>query len=306
MTISLRHAFQSTKPDGADTSLVRPSDWNADHVLTMDSARLLGRTSAGNGAAEEIAVSPARALAGGKLLLSLPSTGDAAVLFTDFYELPPFSSYAQGSAASAAISMNGYYPMESLGLLLLYTGTATNGLSYASFPTTNPAANRVFAMGAGYPWVLETAVKVDALADGTNGYSLLVGFAQDVLTLSSNLHALAFHHDPSVYGDQKWRSITRAANAQTTMDTGVTPSAASFQKLRIEVNAAGTQAAFHINDALVTTHTTNIPVGGGGGSSWWTMGAGAGIQKKTGTTGRACYVDYFLIAALFPSGRPVA
>jgi len=34
MTFSLKHAFQSTKPDGADTSVVRPSDWNAEHQLS--------------------------------------------------------------------------------------------------------------------------------------------------------------------------------------------------------------------------------------------------------------------------------
>lgn len=34
MTFSLKHAFQSTKPDGADTSVVRPSDWNAEHQIS--------------------------------------------------------------------------------------------------------------------------------------------------------------------------------------------------------------------------------------------------------------------------------
>ncbi|MFZ9272090.1 MAG: hypothetical protein ACO24B_01600 [Ilumatobacteraceae bacterium] len=36
----IKHSFVSSKADGADTSLVRPSDWNADHILdgslTMD------------------------------------------------------------------------------------------------------------------------------------------------------------------------------------------------------------------------------------------------------------------------------
>ena len=34
MTITVKHAKTSTIPDGADTDLVRPSDWNADHTLT--------------------------------------------------------------------------------------------------------------------------------------------------------------------------------------------------------------------------------------------------------------------------------
>ncbi len=34
MAITVKHAKTSTIPDGADTDLVRPSDWNADHTLT--------------------------------------------------------------------------------------------------------------------------------------------------------------------------------------------------------------------------------------------------------------------------------
>lgn len=29
----IRHIFVSQKPDGPDPTVVRPSDWNADHVL---------------------------------------------------------------------------------------------------------------------------------------------------------------------------------------------------------------------------------------------------------------------------------
>jgi hypothetical protein len=34
MAITVKHSKVSTIPDDADTSLVRPSDWNADHALT--------------------------------------------------------------------------------------------------------------------------------------------------------------------------------------------------------------------------------------------------------------------------------
>ncbi len=33
MPITVKHSKVSTIPDDADTSLVRPSDWNADHTL---------------------------------------------------------------------------------------------------------------------------------------------------------------------------------------------------------------------------------------------------------------------------------
>ena len=55
MAISLKHLFQSAKSDGADNTVVQPSDWNDEHVLTQATNRLLGRTTAGTGATEEIA-----------------------------------------------------------------------------------------------------------------------------------------------------------------------------------------------------------------------------------------------------------
>lgn len=54
MTISLKHAFQSAKGDPPDTTLVRPSNWNAEHTLTMATAKVLGRATSGTGAAEEL------------------------------------------------------------------------------------------------------------------------------------------------------------------------------------------------------------------------------------------------------------
>ena len=56
MVISLKHSFTSPKSDGPDSTLVQPSNWNAEHTLTMATARLIGRTTAGTGAAEEISV----------------------------------------------------------------------------------------------------------------------------------------------------------------------------------------------------------------------------------------------------------
>lgn len=54
MTISLKHAFQSAKGDGTDSTLVRPSNWNAEHTITLAADKLIGRATAGTGAAEEI------------------------------------------------------------------------------------------------------------------------------------------------------------------------------------------------------------------------------------------------------------
>lgn len=90
MAISLKHAFASGKADGPDSTLIQPSNWNAEHVLTMATARLLGRTTAGTGAAEEISVGTGLTFASGSLsvdaelaaLAGLTSAADSLPYFT--------------------------------------------------------------------------------------------------------------------------------------------------------------------------------------------------------------------------------
>ena len=67
MTVSLKHNFVSAVADGADTSVVRPSNWNDEHALTLATSRLLGRTTAGTGAAEEISAGTGLSLSAGTL-----------------------------------------------------------------------------------------------------------------------------------------------------------------------------------------------------------------------------------------------
>ena len=74
MTVSLKHAFASPKTDGADSTLVQPSNWNAEHSLQLATNRLLGRTTAGTGVAEEISVAGTLTLSGGVL------TGTSSIL----------------------------------------------------------------------------------------------------------------------------------------------------------------------------------------------------------------------------------
>ena len=57
MTISLKHTFQSAKSDGTDSTLVQPSNWNAEHTITLAAGKVLGRDSSGNGAMQELPLS---------------------------------------------------------------------------------------------------------------------------------------------------------------------------------------------------------------------------------------------------------
>lgn len=83
MTVSLKHKFTSAKADGTDATLVQPSNWNDEHDLTLTTGRLIGRTSSGTGAAEEISVGDGLTLTSGTLAVS-PSISVVNLLLMGF------------------------------------------------------------------------------------------------------------------------------------------------------------------------------------------------------------------------------
>lgn len=67
-----------------DDKLVQASDWNAEHSLTMGTGALLGRTTAGTGAAEEISVGGGLTLSGGSLTMSSANQSYINLVLTGF------------------------------------------------------------------------------------------------------------------------------------------------------------------------------------------------------------------------------
>lgn len=88
MTVSLKHAFVSgvaDDPTAIATGEVLPSHWDAEHILTQATTRLLGRTTAGTGATEEISVSSPLTFSAGALGIAgsaLTKTDDTNVTLT--------------------------------------------------------------------------------------------------------------------------------------------------------------------------------------------------------------------------------
>lgn len=104
MAISLKHLFQSAKADGPDNTIVQPSDWNDEHVLTQGSGKLLGRTSAGTGATEEIAPGTGITLSAGTLSADVTSvagrTGAVTLSTADISGLT--TGYVQKTSATGS------------------------------------------------------------------------------------------------------------------------------------------------------------------------------------------------------------
>ena len=146
MTISLTHAKESAIADGADDTVVRPSDWNDEHTLTLAANTLLGRATAGAGAAEEIACTAA----GRALLDDADAATQRATLELGTMAVETASNYLTTAAAAS-----GYQPLAA-GLTDMAALAVTDG-------------NVI--VGNGNNWVAEsgaTARTSLGLAIGTN------------------------------------------------------------------------------------------------------------------------------------------
>jgi len=56
MTLSVKHKFQSLKPDGPDTSIVRPINWNDEHNISGQANSIVARAAGTAGAMSDVAV----------------------------------------------------------------------------------------------------------------------------------------------------------------------------------------------------------------------------------------------------------
>lgn len=108
MTISLKHAFQSAKSDGVDNTLIQPSNWNEEHELTLATGKVLGRYSAGTGAAQELTPSGGITIDGsGNLKISTVPTASLSGDYDDIGSLTlsgTFRMYDSGDYYGAVAS----------------------------------------------------------------------------------------------------------------------------------------------------------------------------------------------------------
>jgi hypothetical protein len=56
MTLSIKHAFNSAVADSGNTALVQPSNWNAEHTITLAAGKVMGRDTSGAGAVQELPI----------------------------------------------------------------------------------------------------------------------------------------------------------------------------------------------------------------------------------------------------------
>lgn len=235
---------------------------------------------------------------GGAPTSTAPMPAAETVIFTDFHHIAPFFAHTWNGGSVTVPAANLGNATQGLGLAAMNINATPIAVGLM-WPTTNAAGNQVIVFGT-TAWTFEARLTVgDTLADGA-AVSWLAGFAE-TYGADSVVDGIYFRSSATAFGTANWRAITRSNSSSTTTDTGVAPAANTFQTLRAEVNAAGTQVQFFIDGVLVATHTTNIPTGTGRST-----GISVGTERSSGaSTSRTGFVDYILARGAFAS-RPAA
>ena len=153
MAITVKHSKVSTIPDDADTSLVRPSDWNADHTLTGTVPVANGGTGASTAADGLNALLPNQATNTGKVLTTdgtnatWQTNGTGTVTSVAATAGTGISVSGSPITTSGTLNITNTAPDQTV-VLTAGTGISTSG-TYPSFTVTNTLPDQTVAITAG-------------------------------------------------------------------------------------------------------------------------------------------------------------
>jgi hypothetical protein len=205
----------------------------------------------------------------------------------------------------AIASIDGIGSFQSGGSIGSLGGTQiaqrTNQIGVVSYNTSVLATNYVFHCSCqGNPqfffgngvWNYETSVNILNLSTSLERFRLIFGYGAGSGS-STESDGIFFTYDEGgtangAAASPNWQCVTVANSVRTLTTTSTAVTNAAWHKLRIEINAAGTQALFYLNGTLLATHTTNIPLG----SNNRFIMVKQGIAKTIGITSRVIQCDY--------------
>lgn len=127
MAVSLKHTTQAPATD-AGNGPIGSTQWNEEHTLLLSEQTLLGRSSPGTGAAEEITIGANLTLSGGVL----SSTGTTGATGPTGPQGPQGATGATGATGAAGTNAT---PISAIGYTIngggsaIATGVAGNGIS---------------------------------------------------------------------------------------------------------------------------------------------------------------------------------
>jgi hypothetical protein len=210
--------------------------------------------------------------------------------FTDFLTnatLDGAQSFASGGSLGLIVGAQIPNRTNQQGVAFFQTNViATNYINYCS---SSGAAQLWFGGGA---WNYEALININTLSTALERYRMIFGFGS-VISNSAETNGVFITYDEGgtangTIASANWQCLTvdNSVRTLTTSTTAVTASA--WNKLRIEINAAGTSVVFYVNGTAIATHTTNIPLASN--SRYVLMKTG--LAKTIGLTTRGFYCDY--------------
>ena len=223
--------------------------------------------------------------------LSMIDRGKRVVsFFTDFFgnqlNIDGLISNLSGGTISTLSIGNTPQLTNQIGVHAYATGiVATNFAQHLS----SGAVTMYLGNGA---WVFETSINILQLSTALERFRTFHGFAVFTGQATESDGVFFTYEEGGIFNgtaaSPNWQCVTSANSVRTLTTTSTAVTASAWNKLRIEVNAAGTSVAFFLNGTLVATHTTNIPLG----SNSRYLLVKQGLYKATGSSSRSMYVDY--------------
>lgn len=182
------------------------------------------------------------------------------------------------------------------GIVILQTGsTATGRTSFY----TNSGLNTI-ELGGGAA-TLASDLFVPTLSTSGERFAFLFGF-YDATTMNQTDGIYFLYDEGGVStgsaASANWQCVTVSNSNRTFTTTSTAVSSTNFQRLSIEVNAAGTSVDFKIDGTTVATHTTNIPTGNARLVSY-----GYQLIKSIGTGARTVRTDWTYAKINFTTSR---
>ena len=203
------------------------------------------------------------------------------------------NDFVYGSTGAASGDLYGFQLTSAGGQASYFQGTDGTYLGRALLDTKNStAANPTIDSFAGtnlvqvgsWPWSSEWRVRVETLSTATDRFVIRVGTSDTTAaTPGRPTNGIQFEYTDNVNGGQ-WTAVTTSASTSTVVNSTVPVVANTWYRLRADVNAAGTQITFIIDDVILGTASTNISL-----SPTRLKGH---IQKTAGNNSRTLSIDY--------------
>lgn len=276
---NIKHTFVSGKADGGDTTLVRPSNWNAEHVVDQyvdypDQALIPAAPSAGQmrffararagrvlphiigPSGVDVALQPA--IFGNTIQIWAPSTGTAQTAFGVTYTARN-SGTAAAQATPARASTNA---MTSLSRATFGTGTTTTGASGTQSAATVAWRGNAANLGGFFFFV---RFGIETLAADQRAF---VGLSANNATMAADAstwaNTIGIGKDT---GDSVWQLIQRNATTLTKTSTGATVTAGQILDMFMFAPPNGSAVTMRLVDAVTgtvyvddTSLSTTLPV----------------------------------------------